>query len=39
MTFRVGKLLRWQMFADHNQALEAAGLKSTETAPPAGSTA
>ena len=39
MTFRVGKLLRWQLFADRPQALEAAGLKSTETAPPAGSTA
>jgi ketosteroid isomerase-like protein len=38
LTFRVGKLLRWQMFPDRNQALEAAGLNSAETAPPAAST-
>jgi uncharacterized protein (TIGR02246 family) len=39
MIFREGRLLRWQMFIDRKQALEAAGLKSAEAAPPAGSTA
>jgi ketosteroid isomerase-like protein len=37
MTFRVGKLLPWQMFPDRDQALQAAGLNSAETAPPAAS--
>ena len=39
LTFRVGKLLRWQMFPDRKQALQAAGLDSAETAPPTGSPA
>ena len=35
LTFRAGKLLRWRMFPDPDQALEAAGLNAAETAPPA----
>jgi ketosteroid isomerase-like protein len=30
MTFRAGKLHRWQMFPDREQALQAAGLKSAK---------
>jgi len=37
LTFRMGKLSRWQLFPDREQALLAAGLESTEPAPPTGS--
>jgi ketosteroid isomerase-like protein len=35
LTFRRGKLSRWHLFPDREQALLAAGLEPTEPAPPA----
>jgi hypothetical protein len=37
LTYRMGKLSRWQLFPDPEQALLAAGLESTKPAPPTGS--
>jgi ketosteroid isomerase-like protein len=37
LTFHLGKLSRWQLFPDREQALLAAGLEPTEPAPPTGS--
>jgi ketosteroid isomerase-like protein len=37
LTFRMGRLSRWQLFPDRKQALLAAGLESGDTAPPTGS--
>jgi ketosteroid isomerase-like protein len=34
LTFRMGKLSRWQLFPDREQALLAAGLEPTAPAPP-----
>ncbi len=37
LTFRVGKLSRWQLFPERKQALLAAGLESAKTTPPTSS--
>lgn len=37
LTFRAGKLSRWQLFPDRKQALLAAGIESAEPGPPTGS--